>query len=280
MTLDAAGVTAFLALTGASITEACDYTVTYIDSQTGTCPAIVTRTYTITDACANTANDTQTITVDDTTAPAVTGSITATTVEGCDASAAPAAVATVALLEGLTGDLLIADACTADGSLTVASSDASTGTCPLVITRTYTVTDACNNTSVNIVHTINVDDTTAPAVTGSITATTVEGCDEGDAPAEVTTVADLEGLTGDLLIADVCTADGSLTVTSSDASTGTCPLVITRTYVVTDACGNATAGIVHTISIDDTTAPALVAPNDIEIEACAADATTVTASNA
>ena len=73
-------------------------------------------------------------------------------------------------MEGLTGDLAIADACTADGSLVVASSDASAGTCPVVITRTYTVTDACDNTSVNIVHTINVDDTTAPVVSGSITA--------------------------------------------------------------------------------------------------------------
>ena len=99
------------------------------------------------------------------------------TVEGCDASAAPAAETTVAGLEALTGDLAIADACTADGSLVVASSDASAGTCPVVITRTYTVTDACDNTSVNIVHTINVDDTTAPVVSGSITASDVEGCD-------------------------------------------------------------------------------------------------------
>ena len=395
VTLDAAGVTAFLALTGASITEACDYTVTYIDSQTGTCPAVVTRTYTITDACANTANDTQTITVDDTTAPAVTGSITATTVEGCDASAAPAAETTVAGLEGL--GLSIADACTADGDLTVASSDASAGTCPLVITRTYTVTDACNNTSVNIVHTINVDDDTAPAVTGTITATTVEGCDASAAPAAETTVEGLEGLTGDLMISDACSegeglelfasgetqdngsfndnvlmtfadqnafpvldADGSdqihgyqdiyvyedmngtwtyidgvgllngddfrgltlsysgqywieewdmanalkmvvryktldgtiltstyfleggstteasdnfyynnLTVTSSDASTGTCPLVITRTYTVTDACNNTSVDIVHTITVEDTTAPEVTGTiDDTAVEGC------------
>ena len=70
-----------------------------------------------------------------------------------------------------------------------------TGTCPIVITRTYTVTDECSN-SVNIVHTINIDDTQSPVVSGSLSATSVEGCDVGDAPAAVTTVAALEGLAG------------------------------------------------------------------------------------
>ena len=174
VTLDAADVTAFLALTGASITEACDYTVAYVDSQTGTLPFVVTRTYTITDACGNTASDTQTITVDDTTAPAVTGSITDSPVEGC---AAPAAVATVALLEDLAGDLMIADACTADGDLVVTSSDSSDGnTCPEIITRTYTVTDAGGNASVDIVHTITVDDDTAPVIVAPGDTATLEGC--------------------------------------------------------------------------------------------------------
>ena len=81
-------------------------------------------------------------------------------------------------MEGLTGDLAIEDACTADTNLVVTSSDASDGnTCPEVITRTYTVTDACSNASVDIVHTITIDDTTAPVVSGSITASDVEGCD-------------------------------------------------------------------------------------------------------
>ena len=119
----------------------------------------------------NSVNIIHTINVDDTQAPVVTGSLTATTVEGCSVGAAPAAVGTVAALEALAGGITITDACTADASLTVSHSDAASGTCPIVITRTYTVTDACGN-SVNIIHTINVDDTQAPVVTGSLTATT------------------------------------------------------------------------------------------------------------
>lgn len=61
---------------------------------------------------------------------------------------------TVAQLEALPGNLMITDACTADAALTVSSSDEVIGTCPIVITRTYNVTDACGNTSVDIIHII------------------------------------------------------------------------------------------------------------------------------
>ena len=96
------------------------------------------------------------------------GSLTPATVEGCNAGAAPAAVTTVAALEALAGGVTINDACTPKASLTVSYSDAPpAGTCPTIITRTYTVSDACSN-SVNIIHTITVDDTQSPVVTGSM----------------------------------------------------------------------------------------------------------------
>ncbi|HPJ60174.1 MAG TPA: DUF2341 domain-containing protein, partial [Bacteroidales bacterium] len=108
----------------------------------------------------------------DNTSPVITGSILATTVEGCTAGDAPAAVTTVSALEAL--GLTITDACTPDASLVVTHSDASSGTCPIVVTRTYTVTDGCGNFS-TYDQTINVDDNTSPVITGSILATTVEG---------------------------------------------------------------------------------------------------------
>jgi hypothetical protein len=135
----------------------------------------------------------------------------------------------------------------------VTSSQTSTGTCPLVITRTYVITDACGN-SASVNHTINIDDNTAPVITGTMTPVTVEGCTTADAPAALTTVAALEAL--GITITDACTADANLVVTSSQTSTGTCPLVITRTYVITDACGNS-ASVNHTINIDDNTAPVI-----------------------
>ncbi|MCE7926486.1 MAG: HYR domain-containing protein, partial [Haliscomenobacteraceae bacterium CHB4] len=65
--------------------------VTYIDVATGSCPIVVMRTWTVTDAAGLTAICTQTIYVDDTQDPVVTGTLTDLTVEGCDVSAAPAA---------------------------------------------------------------------------------------------------------------------------------------------------------------------------------------------
>ena len=252
-----AAVTTVAALEGMglAIADACtvdgSLAVTSSDAAAGTCPIVITRTYTVTDACGNASTYDQTINIDDTQAPVITGAIAPTTVEGCAAADAPAAVTTVAALEGM--GLAIADACTVDASLAVTSSDAAAGTCPIVITRTYTVTDACGNAS-TYDQTINIDDTQAPVITGAIAPTTVEGCAAADAPAAVTTVAALEGM--GLAIADACTVDGSLAVTSSDAAAGTCPIVVTRTYTVTDACGNAST-YDQTINIDDTQAPVI-----------------------
>jgi hypothetical protein len=224
---------------------------------------VITRTYIITDACGNSASVNQTINVDDNTAPVITGTLAPITIEGCTTADAPAPLTTVAALE--TAGLTITDACTADASLTVSSSQTSTGTCPLVITRTYIITDACGN-SASVNQTINVDDNTAPVITGTLAPITIEGCTTADAPAPLTTVAALE--TAGLTITDACTADASLTVSSSQTSTGTCPLVITRTYIITDACGNS-ASVNQTINVDDNTAPVItgtLAP--ITIEGC------------
>jgi hypothetical protein len=259
-------VAALEALTGnPAISDNCtadaSLVVTATQTSTSTCPIVITRTYTITDACGNFSTINHTINVDDNTNPTITGTITTTNVEGCGVSAAPAAVTTVAALEALTGNPAISDNCTADASLVVTATQTSTSTCPIVITRTYRITDACGNFS-TINHTINVDDNTNPTITGTITTTNVEGCGVSAAPAAVTTVAALEALTGNPAISDNCTADASLVVTSTQTSTSTCPIVITRTYTITDACGNFST-INHTINVDDTIAPSFSCPSNI-----------------
>lgn len=247
---------------GLSVTDACSIDANLIvssaDVVTGTCPITISRTYTITDGCGNNSTALQTITIDDNAPPVITGAITATNLEGCSAADVPVAVTSISALEAM--GLIISDACTANVSLLVSSSDMVTGTCPYLITRTYTITDGCGN-SATAVHSITIADNTDPVITGSLALLNTEGCSASDAPAPAITVAELE-VTG-LAISDACTADADLSVSSSDMASGTCPLIVTRTYVVSDACGNS-ATILQTINVSDTTVPSTAGcPSDI-----------------
>jgi gliding motility-associated-like protein len=244
---------AALEVLGLNISDACTLdgalSVTSTQTSTGTCPIVITRTYRISDLCGNISTAVQTINIDDNTAPLIAGTISTTTIEGCAVGDAPPAVNTVAALESL--GLAISDACTADAGLVVTSTQTTSGTCPIVITRIYRIIDACGNFS-TATQSIQVSDKTAPAITGTLNTVTVEGCAVVNAPTPVTTVAALENL--GLTINDACTTDTNLTVTSTQASTGSCPIVITRIYKITDACGNFRTAT-QTINVGDTTAP-------------------------
>jgi hypothetical protein len=64
---------------------------------------------------------------------------------------------------------------------------------------------------------------------------------------------------------DNCTADGDLVVEfGGDSSSGSCPTVITRTYRVTDECGN-TAECQQIITVNDTVPPVITCPPDTSI---------------
>ena len=231
---------------------------------TGTCPITFVRTYTITDVCGNATSATQTITINDTTVPVVTGTLTASNINGCSIADAPTAMTTVAALE--VSGLTISDNCTTDVNLVVTSSDGTaSGTCPITFTRTYTIKDACNNTT-TATQTITINDTIAPVVTGTLTSVNISGCPLTDPSAAMTTVAALE-LAG-VTISDNCSTDANLVVTSIDSNaTGICPIVFTRTYTIKDACNNAVT-TTQTITISDTTPPDFsgILPQNITLE--------------
>ena len=221
------------------------------DSSDGnTCPETITRTYSVTDVCGNSIEVEQTITVNDVTDPTVSGTIAETTVEGCSATDVTAPVDTVAALEAL--GLTIGDNCTDDASLVVTSTDTATGTCPVVVTRTYTITDACGNSS-TASQTINVDDTTLPTASNPATIT-VPG---GPAPAPDITVVTDE--------ADNCTVGPLVEFVSDSSDNGDCPETITRTYSVTDDCGNSIE-VEQTILITDPILPTASNPDPIGVE--------------
>ena len=194
----------------------------------------------VTDACGNTAECTQTITVDDNIAPTITcpADVTVECIEDV-----PAADITLPM---------VMDNCMAGLTVTHEGDMSDGNTCPEIITRTYRVTDGCGNTA-ECTQTITVDDNTAPTITcpADVTVECIE-----DVPAADLTLP---------MVMDNCMA--GLTVThEGDMSDGnTCPEIITRTYRVTDGCGN-TAECTQTITVDDITAPTITCPADVTVE--------------
>ena len=113
---------------------------------------IIERRWRVVDLCGNvsTSDSVQTITLLDTVAPLIVGTMDVVTVEGCDESALPAVAATdstVAYMisQGVTS---VTDNCSDEAHLTVAISDGTmSGDCDHQVIRTYTVTDDCGNSN-------------------------------------------------------------------------------------------------------------------------------------
>ncbi|WP_282068960.1 gliding motility-associated C-terminal domain-containing protein [Olleya namhaensis] len=216
-----------------------------------TCPETITRTYSVTDACNNSITVTQDIIINDTIAPTASNPITISVTCVGDVPTANENVVTDE-----------ADNCSTP--IVQFVSDVSDGlTCPETITRTYSVTDACNN-SITVTQDIIINDTVAPTASNPIAISVI--CID-DVP-----VADINVVTDE---ADNCSTPTVQFV--SDVSDGlTCPETITRTYSITDACNNSIT-VTQDIIINDTVAP--TASNPITISVTCIDDVPVADSN-
>ncbi|PWL30359.1 MAG: hypothetical protein DCO96_05095, partial [Fluviicola sp. XM-24bin1] len=230
------------AMAGLGWTDNCDGsgTVTGTEVSDGlSCPETITRTWTYTDACGNTATETQTITVHDTQAPVFAPPPANVTVE-C-AGDVPAMT-----------NLGWTDNC--DGAGSVTGTDASDGlSCPETITRTWTYADACGNNA-TVTQTIIVDDTTPPTASNPAPISVAGGTPIP--PADPLVVNDE---------ADNCTANPTVAWVSDVSDNGNCPEIITRTYSVTDDCGNQIL-VTQLISVGDAILPTASNPAPIVVQ--------------
>src|SRR6185503_7394645 len=134
-------------------------------------------------------------------------------------------------------------------TFTESSTQTSNGTCTdqnYTITRTWTATDNCGNSSSGT-QVIAVSDNTAPVLAGVPANTTAE-CSAVPAAASPTAT-------------DNCDSTPTITFsqTTTQTSNGTCTdqnYTITRTWTATDNCGNASSAT-QTIAVSDNTAPVL-----------------------
>ena len=175
-----------------------------------TCPEIFTRTWTVTDTCGNTTTETQTITVHDQIAPVI------------DAAPADLTVQCSSQVPAMTA-LNWTDNC--DGSGVLNGTEVSDGqSCPETITRTWTYTDGCGNTSTET-QTIIIHDLIPP------TASNLPAVQLPVLPApDVSLITDAADNCGAPVVAWV----------SDSTDNGFCPENVIRTYSVTDDCGNVT----------------------------------------
>ncbi|MGC1473356.1 MAG: gliding motility-associated C-terminal domain-containing protein [Psychroserpens sp.] len=208
------------------------------------CNIITTYTWTFVDACENTTVITQTITVSDTIDPTFT--VPADISLDCDSDISDLSI---------TGDVNDAtDNCAADLEVTFTDSTSTDGDCGTSIIRTWSVTDSCGNTTEQDQAIILIDDI-APTFT---------------VPANITLECDAD--TSDLSVTGDVTDESDNCATGIEATftdvtvVGDCetPTVITRTWVLTDACENSTSQD-QVISIQDTTAPTVIGEFDESI---------------
>jgi hypothetical protein len=198
-----------------------------------------TITYTYTDGTTGCFDFIEnTIVVKDNTPPLYTGTIPESNIEGCSSSDAPSAWSTVAELESM--GVTITDDCDPDASLTVTYSDVSTGTCPIDLTRTYTVTDASTN-CVTITHTIYI--LPSALVINNPTDLSKSACDFAD---QAAVDADFSAWLSSFTVSGGCNPQAGY-------GTPSAPLLCTGgsvvvTYSVTDLCESGQKSATYTIT--------------------------------
>jgi uncharacterized repeat protein (TIGR01451 family) len=203
----------------------------------------ITRVWTAIDSCGNVNNCIQKIRVQDTTKPSITCPVDISI--DCQSNSSPLN----------TGKATATDECT-DVVTNITNKDVRTnGSCRdnYIITRTWTAVDSCGNAN-SCIQIITVQDTSKPVI--SCPANVVINCQSNSAPNN----------TGLATATDNCT-DQITNLTYNDVKiNGSCRdnYVVNRTWTAVDSCGNANTCL-QTITVQDTTRPAITCPVNITI---------------
>ena len=243
ITLEATGPLTPATVGAISATDLVDGALTVNPDNAGPFPVGTTVvTYTVSDAAGNTATVTQNVVITDTTAPALT-------VPANINIEANAVNSTVALGMASAIDLV-------DGAVSVSNNAPAAGFALGTTTVTYTAMDAAGNTA-TATQTVTVVDTTVPVLT---------------VPANVSVEANAVSSTVAIGTATATDIFGASVVNDAPA---TFPLgTTTVTYIATDGNGLTSTGT-QTVTVADTTAPALTVPANVSIEANAVSSTVV-----
>jgi gliding motility-associated-like protein len=223
---------------GALVVNSVDNTSGYTPCGGGT----IIRTWTATDASLNSTTATQTITVmPDLTAPTFNIAMPVDATVACDGGFTPLVLT--------QGD--VSDNCGAPVTINLSSANTGGFTCPAVgrTIYTWTITDACNNSSTHS-QTVTFVDNTAPVISAGGPNMATISCNNSTDPVVVIQ----NWAANNLTVNDNC--DNSITWTNNftsllngcSNSTGTANV----TFTATDGCNTSTRSIAFTV-VDNTT---------------------------
>ncbi|WP_143473566.1 T9SS type A sorting domain-containing protein [Flavilitoribacter nigricans] len=212
----------------------------------GDCAAdlTITRTWTATDVSGNSSTCTQVVVVTDSTAPTCANCPEDITVS-CDE---------VPDLPELEVDDNCDEAPVVALEVTTTQTESGCSAFSYTETRTWTITDACGNATEHV-QVITVVDEVAPEC--------------ANCPEDMTVSCDAVPEVPELEVSDNCDPDPSVTldITSTQTDDGSCSqfsYVETRTWTITDACGNATEHV-QVITVEDTDAPEITCPPTVTV---------------
>jgi formylglycine-generating enzyme required for sulfatase activity len=147
------------------------------------------------------------------------------------------------------------DICSGDLTVSIATVNPVNTAVPGTYTITYNVSDAVSNAATEVTRTVNVVDTTAPVITlsGSTPVTVECGDSYTDAGATAT---------------DICSGDLTTSIDTVNPVNTAVPGTYTITYNVSDAAANNAVEVTRTVTVADTTAPAitLLGDNPVVVE--------------
>ncbi len=200
----------------------------------GTCPQLITRTWQAVDICGNSNTCSQGVTVVDRTPPVFTCATNKTVQCGTAWTFDPPAAF---------------DTCSGTNVTVSVLSTVTNGSCPQFITQTWLATDLCGNTNI-CNQTVKVVDSTPPVLTCATNKTVQCGSAwTFDPPAAF----------------DTCSGTNVTITVLSTVTNGTCPQVITQTWLATDSCGN-TNTCSQTVTVVDTTPPILTCASNKTVQ--------------
>ncbi len=209
-------------------------------------------TYNVTVTAANGCSATKQVVIGnaDAEAPVITTCPPTVNLEGCSTAAITGLVYSENLVELSASAFTSAGGVATDNCAVASASyiDTKTGSCPIVVTRTWKVVDTNGNPSSTCEQTINIRDLTAPAITLPAANLSMTCFDAAQVDAWIATAS----------ATDVCSGPATVVPTYT-APTSSCNQTVVVTFKAKDACNNE-ATLTKSFTVNDNIAPELTVP--------------------